>query len=64
MGVRRCRMTSFFIGHGTVTQAAALAGCRVVGFEHLPPSRQFGNLPDSRQDSTHFIRTQMPNVAH
>eukprot|EP00965_Chrysotila_dentata_P213324 6187562-Pleurochrysis_carterae.AAC.2 len=52
----------FFCGHGMITQAAALAGCRVVGFDGLPPSRHFGNLPGSRQWS--IGRTQMPNVTH
>eukprot|EP00965_Chrysotila_dentata_P150451 4969997-Pleurochrysis_carterae.AAC.1 len=35
----------FFCGQRTVTQAAALAGCHVVGFDQSPPSRHFGNLP-------------------
>eukprot|EP00965_Chrysotila_dentata_P166590 5499626-Pleurochrysis_carterae.AAC.1 len=38
----------FFCGHGTITQAAALAGCHVVGFDRLSPSRHFGNLPGDK----------------
>eukprot|EP00965_Chrysotila_dentata_P174497 5760107-Pleurochrysis_carterae.AAC.2 len=54
----------FVCGQRTVTQAAALAGCHVVGFDRLSPSRHFGNLPGSRPGLMHFIRMQMPNVAH
>eukprot|EP00965_Chrysotila_dentata_P056437 1872781-Pleurochrysis_carterae.AAC.1 len=54
----------FFCGQGTITQAAALAGCHIVGFDRLSPSRHFGNLPGFRQGSMHFARAQMPNVTH
>eukprot|EP00965_Chrysotila_dentata_P154992 5121224-Pleurochrysis_carterae.AAC.1 len=64
MGARRCSMTSSVSGQGTIPQSAALAGCRVVGFDRLPPSRHFGNLPGSGQGSIHFARTHMPNGTH